>query len=220
MQYKTPLAYSKDVVNLQLILNGLNYNCGKADGLYGKTVETCVKKFQTDHKLPADGKCGDKTWAALFVDVKAIQNKLNSLGFKCGTADGYFGANTTNALKNYQKSKGLKETGICDNETKNKLFSQNANANGNDNANANGNSNANANNNANDNANNNNNANTNNNNNANTNNNSNTNTNNVNNVNTNNVDVKNTNNVNVVNVNNTTKNNTTSKCTSPLNNCK
>ena len=39
-----------------------------------------------------------------------VQTYLNALGFNCGTADGYFGNNTENAVKAYQK----KYTGIVD----------------------------------------------------------------------------------------------------------
>lgn len=51
---------------LQTILNGLGYNCGKADGEFGDNTEKAVKAFQKAHKLTADGIVGAKTWAALL----------------------------------------------------------------------------------------------------------------------------------------------------------
>ena len=37
-------------------------------------------------------------------DVKELQKKLNSLGFKCGTVDGIFGKNTESGVKSFQKA--------------------------------------------------------------------------------------------------------------------
>ena len=218
----TPMMSGKEVVDLQNILIGLGYDCGKADGYYGKNVESAVKNFQKDYGLPVDGACGDKTWNKLFEEVKGIQVKLNTLGFNCGKADGYFGTNTINALKQFQKSQKLKETGICDAGTKVKLFNlnsnDNSNKNGNDNDNKNSNDNDNKNSNDNDNKNSNDNTNKNLNDNSNTNNNSNINitinNNNsatVNNNSNNNSTSKNNNNTTSKDNNSTSKNNTTSK---------
>lgn len=46
--------------------------------------------------------------------VKAVQNKLNKLGYNCGTADGVAGSKTKTAIKQYQKAKGLTVTGVVD----------------------------------------------------------------------------------------------------------
>lgn len=43
--------------------------------------------------------------------VKKVQNKLNKLGYKCGKADGSCGAKTKQAIKKFQKKKGLKVNG-------------------------------------------------------------------------------------------------------------
>ena len=51
---------------LQILLNGLNYNCGKVDGYFGSNTEKAVKAFQKAHKLTADGIVGVKSWAALL----------------------------------------------------------------------------------------------------------------------------------------------------------
>lgn len=55
-------------------------------------------------------------------DVKKVQRKLNSLGFNCGAANGYFGPNTKDAVKRFQKSKGLSADGSCGPATFKKLF--------------------------------------------------------------------------------------------------
>jgi N-acetylmuramoyl-L-alanine amidase len=54
--------------------------------------------------------------------VKALQNVLNSVNFKCGTADGVFGANTENALKRFQSMYyGLSVDGVYGPKTAAKL---------------------------------------------------------------------------------------------------
>ncbi|MCI8620381.1 MAG: peptidoglycan-binding protein [Oscillospiraceae bacterium] len=40
------------------------------------------------------------------------QDDLNTLGFSTGGLDGIFGANTENAVKRYQSSRGLSADGI------------------------------------------------------------------------------------------------------------
>lgn len=54
-------------------------------------------------------------------DVKRLQEKLNELGFKCGTADGIFGAKTETAVKAFQSAYGLKVDGIVGVQTRDKL---------------------------------------------------------------------------------------------------
>ena len=46
-------------------------------------------------------------------DVKSLQILLNGKGFKCGTADGIFGANTEKAVKAFQKSIGATQDGYA-----------------------------------------------------------------------------------------------------------
>lgn len=50
-----------DVTALQVKLNALGYECGTADGKFGKKTEAAVKAFQTDHGLTADGIAGPET---------------------------------------------------------------------------------------------------------------------------------------------------------------
>lgn len=49
--------------------------------------------------------------------IEELQRKLNELGFSCGTADGIFGIKTRDALKAYQRTKGLKADGIYGSDT-------------------------------------------------------------------------------------------------------
>ena len=61
--------------------------------------------------------------------VKALQNKLNALGFNCGKADGTFGSRTRTAVRNFQRSKGLSGWNIGRN-TINALYSNNGQSSG------------------------------------------------------------------------------------------
>jgi zinc D-Ala-D-Ala carboxypeptidase len=45
-------------------------------------------------------------------DVKVLQERLNTLGFKCGKADGIFGTNTEVAVKKFQDAEWLYPDGI------------------------------------------------------------------------------------------------------------
>ena len=54
--------------------------------------------------------------------VRWLQNKLNSLGFDCGKADGIFGTKTENAVKRFQAKNGLAADGIVGKNTWSKLI--------------------------------------------------------------------------------------------------
>ena len=58
-------------------------------------------------------------------DVKKLQNKLNSLGYSCGVADGYFGLKTKNALMAFQSANGLTADGVINKNTLDELNSSN-----------------------------------------------------------------------------------------------
>ncbi|HID0815689.1 TPA: peptidoglycan recognition protein family protein [Clostridium botulinum] len=61
--------------------------------------------------------------------VTDLQNKLNSLGYNCGVADGIFGTNTYNAVVAFQKDKKLGVDGIVGTQTMNAINSAVANKN-------------------------------------------------------------------------------------------
>lgn len=114
------------VFNLQVILNALGYNCGKADKIFGNGTYSAVVKYQRENKLEADGIVGNATWKSLLkyplaslkkgsegYQVKILQALLNGYGFNCGAVDGDFGNNTHNALVKYQRDRELEADGIC-----------------------------------------------------------------------------------------------------------
>ena len=59
------------ILQVQLLLQYLGYNPGKADGIFGGNTRAAVRAFQTNAKIAADGIPGPNTYAAL---KKAIAN--------------------------------------------------------------------------------------------------------------------------------------------------
>ena len=57
----------EDVKKVQEKLNALEFNCGSADGIFGKKTEIAVKNFQNDKNLDINrkGVVGKKTAKAL-----------------------------------------------------------------------------------------------------------------------------------------------------------
>lgn len=130
LKLTSPLMYGEDIKSVQNKLNSLGYNAGTADGYYGDGTRTAVINFQSQKGLDADGDVGPTTWSALFntsisggssysrilkltsplmygEDIRVVQNKLNSLGYNAGTADGYYGDGTRTAVINFQTARGL-----------------------------------------------------------------------------------------------------------------
>lgn len=64
VQIKNPISYNHTgdkVENIQIMLKGLGYNPGRADGYFSKETEAAVKKFQEKNELHVTGKINDKT---------------------------------------------------------------------------------------------------------------------------------------------------------------
>ena len=110
-----------DVKQLQMNLNGLGFDCGKADGAFGKNTEKAVKAFQKAEGLAVDGIAGDKTQSALKKIAKGVQNDLKALGYDPGTVDGIIGSKTVAALKKFQKDHGDSQTGVATDDVRDDL---------------------------------------------------------------------------------------------------
>lgn len=54
-------------------------------------------------------------------EIKKVQEKLNELGYECGTPDGVAGKKTTAAIKKFQKDNGLAADGVAGSKTKKAL---------------------------------------------------------------------------------------------------
>ena len=130
LKLTSPLMYGEDIRAVQNKLNSLGYVAGTADGYYGNMTRNAVINFQSKKGLAADGDVGPATWSALFntstsggsgysrilkltsplmygEDIRAVQNKLNSLGYNAGTADGYYGNDTRTAVISFQTARGI-----------------------------------------------------------------------------------------------------------------
>lgn len=62
-----------DVKRLQEMLNSRGYDCGTADGIFGKRTLAAVTLFQIDNGLSDDGIVGTKTWAVLNGEQPTIK---------------------------------------------------------------------------------------------------------------------------------------------------
>lgn len=107
---------------IQMNLNGLNFSCGTADGIAGARTVSAIRSFQQNahlnglipvSKLTVDGVAGAATQNALFGIVRALQQKLSSLGYDAGAADGIYGSNTAAAVRRFQRAQGLTADGIA-----------------------------------------------------------------------------------------------------------
>lgn len=141
-----------EVKQLQQRLKDLGYYSGDVDGQYGTDTQTAVTAFQAQHGLKADGVAGEQTLAILYSEsaqtfvptptpsatpamlsagssgdeVKALQSRLQQLGFYSGVLDGDYGKGTRAAVKLFQAQHGLDDDGIAGQKTLEMLYSNDA----------------------------------------------------------------------------------------------
>ena len=141
-----------EIATIQAQLNKKGCSVGTVDGIAGPATYNAVISFQNKNGLTADGQVGTATWDILFdtvsggttytrilkvtsplmygEDIKAVQNKLNSLGYNCGTADGYYGNATKSAVISFQSAKGLTADGEVGPATWSALFNSSSSSGG------------------------------------------------------------------------------------------
>ena len=141
-----------EVKQLQQRLKDLGYYSGDVDGQYGTGTQTAVTAFQAQHGLKSDGVAGEQTLAILYSEsaqtfvptptpsatpamlssgssgdeVKALQSRLQQLGFYSGVLDGDYGKGTRAAVKLFQAQHGLDDDGIAGQKTLEMLYSNDA----------------------------------------------------------------------------------------------
>ena len=113
-------------VQQALVNQGISVS-GGVDGVFGSGTEQALKSFQARKNLPQSGVVDDATAVALGLasnpllgltqgvrgeSVKQLQQALIAAGLSVpGGADGVFGAGTSAAVKQFQKSRSLPVTG-------------------------------------------------------------------------------------------------------------
>lgn len=138
-------AQGEGVKTLQKALKRIGYLSADATGYYGDLTVTAVSAFQkyvgTKATGVADSRTQDriytlaqkmpdnnKTYATLSLEdnqgyVKRLQEGLKKLGYFSGSTTSYFGDKTADAVRAFQKAKGLPVTGKADSATQKLLFS-------------------------------------------------------------------------------------------------
>ena len=120
----------EQIVELQTLLNGLGYDSGNPDGLFGSGTRRAVRNYQAAQNLPADG----FPTAALLTRVRQsagisqpeparvphglqragireLQRLLNRMGYSAGRADGVIGARTRDAIRAFERAQGMEVRG-------------------------------------------------------------------------------------------------------------
>jgi N-acetylmuramoyl-L-alanine amidase len=119
-------------IQQRLIALGGHIDPGELDGTFGTSTQAAVRAFQEGRSLRVDGRVGPDSWGQLVEagyqlgdrtlylrsplhrgdDVRALQRKLNALGFDAGKEDGLFGSRTDRAVREFQMNVGEEADGI------------------------------------------------------------------------------------------------------------
>jgi N-acetylmuramoyl-L-alanine amidase len=121
-----------EILDIQQRLNAAGIGVGAEPGRYGPATTEAVRMFQERRNLPVDGLVGPDTWGQLVEagfrpgdrtlylhappmrgdDVRALQRKLNALGFDAGKQDGVHGPATDGAVREFQRNVGEVPDGV------------------------------------------------------------------------------------------------------------
>jgi cell wall-associated NlpC family hydrolase len=132
-----------DVTVLQNRLMDLGYlDIDEATDYFGPATKYAIQLFQRQCGLPQDGVAGGETQLKLFSDdapsytiltgttgedVRNLQKQLIDLGYLgAGKATGYYGDETTKAVKDFQKANDLSVDGKTGEQTLDCIYSPNA----------------------------------------------------------------------------------------------
>ncbi len=132
---------SPQIKTYQVRLQKLGYLTSTPDGKYGNATIAAVKKFQEKNGLIADGYIGQETAKRIMRadaetndamalgskgdNVTTVQNRLKQLNY-LKKVTGYYGSDTVNAVKAFQKRNGLSQDGKVGNRTLSVLISNKA----------------------------------------------------------------------------------------------
>jgi peptidoglycan hydrolase-like protein with peptidoglycan-binding domain len=119
---------SATVLRVQKTLADRGYRTGSADGRMGPQTQAAVRNFQKAESLEPTGQLNRQTLVALGIQkpdgnvaleneryersvVRKVQQTLNARGFKAGPDDGVLSERTSVALRQFQRSENLDDTG-------------------------------------------------------------------------------------------------------------
>ena len=135
------------VTQLQQDLKQLGFYYAEITGNFGEKTEAAVKKFQESRGLTVNGVAGTSTLNAIASaitkaggstsgstggvmrlgstgdDVRALQQNLTILGYYYGDVTGRYGSLTQQAVKKFQKAKGMTDDGVAGTTTVNAIVS-------------------------------------------------------------------------------------------------
>ncbi|UZJ78078.1 peptidoglycan-binding protein [Fictibacillus sp. KU28468] len=134
--------WDNDVHQLQQKLKDKGYfHYTETTGFYGDITAASVKDFQKRNGLKVDGIAGKRTAEALLQSslgksnilkqgnkgyaVSGLQSELKDQGFYNYTVDGIYGPVTVNAVKAFQKAKGITVDGLTGPQTIKALYGEN-----------------------------------------------------------------------------------------------
>lgn len=116
------------ILELQTLLNGLGFDAGEPDGLFGSNTRRAVRALQAEQAMVADGFPTQALLDAARVrsgtapapsparpldrtGIRELQRLLIRLGFDAGRADGRIGPKTRAAIRAFEGSRGLAQEG-------------------------------------------------------------------------------------------------------------
>jgi len=130
------------VQEIQQMLKDLKFYSRSLDGKMGPQTRKALEAFQRKNNISVTGKADSKTLTELrkqiaarakdirpivkkkdvaaqkvSYNIKTIQSLLKNAGFYKGEIDGKMGPETVRAIKQFQRSKNLKESGVINVKT-------------------------------------------------------------------------------------------------------
>jgi peptidoglycan hydrolase-like protein with peptidoglycan-binding domain len=119
----------EEILRYQMILYYMDYLIQYPNGSFGEETASSVQRYQRDKGLEVNGELDKVTRDSLFAEsitykigkrgdaIKVLQEKLISLGYLDGQADGQYGNMTAQGVMRFQQENDLEETGNLDPET-------------------------------------------------------------------------------------------------------